>query len=121
MSACHPRPWRHIFAGALAAFFLLGGILNIFASPEIRADYDRWGYPDWFPYLTGILEWSAAALIAIPRTRLSGSLLGAGIMAAAAATVLLHGELGHAIPPLVILALVVLNGWLTWKRKSAGI
>ncbi|WP_373946898.1 DoxX family protein [Paracoccus marcusii] len=113
-------PWRHVFAGALAAFFLLGGTLNFFASPEIQADYARWGYPDWFPYVTGLLEWIAAALLAVPRTRLAGSLLGALLMAAAAATVLLHGEWSHAIPPLVVLALVTLNGWLTKKRLSVS-
>ncbi len=114
-------PWRHLFAGALAAFFLLGGTLNIFAGPEIRADYARWGYPDWFPYVTGLLEWSTAVLLALPRTRLAGSLLGTGVMAAAAATVLLHGEWSHAIPPLAVLALVVLNGWLTRKRLRGSI
>jgi len=110
-------PWRHIFAGALVAFFLLGGALNIFASTEIRADYDRWGYPDWFHYITGLLEWTAAALIALPRTRLLGSVLAGCVMGAASATVFLHGEFGHAVTPLVILALVATNGWLTWKGK----
>ena len=113
-------PWRHIFAGALAAFFLLGGTLNIFASPEIRADYDRWGYPGWFPYLTGLMEWTAAALIAVPRTRLIGSILAACVMGAASATVLLHGEFGHAVPPLVVLVLVAANGWLTGQRQTAA-
>ena len=108
-------PWRHIFAAALAAFFVLGGALNLFASPDIRADYARWGYPNWFPYVTGLLEWTAAILLVIPRTRLLGSLLGGAVMAAAAATVLLHGEGTHAIPPLIVLALAVLNGWLTWR------
>ncbi|RLQ85269.1 DoxX family protein [Notoacmeibacter ruber] len=112
-------PWRHVFAGALAVFFLLGGTLNIFASQEIRANYDRWGYPDWFPYLTGLLEWTAAALIALPRTRLFGSILAVCVMGAASATVLLHGEFGHAVPPLVTLALVAANGWLTRKRQIA--
>ena len=113
-------PWRHVLPGALAAFFLLGGTLNIFASPEIRADYDRWGYPGWFPYLTAALEWTAAVLIAIPRTRLAGHVLGAGVMGAAALTVLLHGEFSYAIPPLVVLALLGLSGgWLLRQGNVA--
>ena len=112
-------PWRSIFAWLLVAFFALGGTMNIFATPEILADYARWGYPSGFNYLTGLLEWSSAILIAMPRTRLIGSLLAAGVMAAAAGTVLLAGEYSHAIPPLIGLALVLLNAALTARATSA--
>lgn len=108
-------PWRHIFAGLLSAFFIVGGAVNLFAPPEILQDYQTWGYPDWFHYVTGALEWSAAVLMAIPLTRLAGSILAAAIMTAAAATVLSHGEYVHGLQPLIVLVLVCLNGWLTWR------
>jgi uncharacterized membrane protein YphA (DoxX/SURF4 family) len=85
-------PWRDIFAWLLAAFFVLGGSLNIFATAELVEDYRRWGYPGWFHYVTGSLEWMAAALIMLPVTRLAGSTLAAAIMVSAAGTVLMHGE-----------------------------
>lgn len=110
-------PWKHIFAGLLAAFFALGGFLNIFASSEVLENYARWGYPDWFHYLTGTLEWCSALLIVLPRTRLIGSMLAAAVMTAAAGTVLLHGEYAHAIAPLIVLGLVGLNGWITWSAR----
>lgn len=110
-------PWRHIFAWLLTAFFLLGGFLNIFASPEQIEEYVAWGYPGWFHYVTGTLEWTSAVLMAIPLTRLAGSLLAAAVMVAAAGTVLLHGEYAHALAPLVVLCLVGLNGWLTWRAR----
>ncbi|MFB4204954.1 hypothetical protein KBTX_01493 [wastewater metagenome] len=110
-------PWRHIYAGLLAPFFVLGGTLNVFASPEILDDYQRWGYPGWFHYVTGMAEWIAAVLIAVPASRLAGSVLAAGVMAAAAGTVLSHGEYAHSVPPLIVLALVCLNGWLTWRVR----
>ena len=110
-------PWRHIYAWLLAAFFLFGGFLNIFASPEVIEDYETWGYPGWFHYATGILEWTSAVLIAVPFTRLAGCLLAAAVMAAAAVTVLLHGEYSHAVAPLIVLCLVCLNGWLTWRAQ----
>lgn len=112
-------PWRHVSAGLLAAFFLLGGYMNLFASPEIRADYVRWGYPAWFPSLTGVLEWTAALLLLPPRTRLLGSSLGSCIMAAASGTVILNAEYGHAIAPTIVLILTALNGWLSWKSNKA--
>lgn len=90
--------------------------MNIFASDTILADYERWGYPGWFHYLTGCLEWSTAVLIAVPTARLLGSLLGCALMVSAAGTVLLHGENAHALAPLIVLTLVVLNGWLTRRH-----
>lgn len=111
-------PWRHIFAALIAAFFVLGGTMNIFASEQIQADYTRWGYPGWFHYLTGILEWTAAVLIALPATRLIGSLLAAGVMASAAGTVLLNGEFSHAIAPLIVLVIVAINFWVTWRANN---
>ncbi|WP_232830585.1 DoxX family protein [Oceanicella sp. SM1341] len=113
-------PWRHLCAGLLAAFFVLGGSLNLFPSEEIRADYVRWGYPASFHIVTGILEWVTAALLVVPFSRLAGSLLGAGVMIAAAVTVVANGEHAHAVPPLVVLALLMLNGWLTWRGRAAG-
>ena len=110
-------PWHHIFAALLAAFFVLGGTMNIFISEEIAADYQRWGYPEWFHYLTGMLEWASAFLIALPATRLYGSVLGGAVLAAAAGTVVLNGEYSHAVAPLVVLGLVALNGWLAGRRR----
>ena len=104
--------WRSLYAWLLAAFFVFGGTLNILASPEILADYQRWGYPSGFNYVTGACEWTTAVLVAMPRTRLIGSLLGAAVMTGAAGTVLLAGEYSHAIPPAIVLALTLLNAAL---------
>lgn len=114
-------PWHHLLAGLLCAFFLLGGYMNIFASPEISADYSRWGYPSWFHYLTGALEWVTAVLIVSPRFRLAASVIGGGVMIAAAATVAFHGEFSHAIAPLVVLAFLSLNGWLARKQNVSRV
>ncbi|AJE49035.1 DoxX family protein [Celeribacter indicus] len=112
---------RQIFAWLLSAFFVLGGSLNVFATPELVADYERWGYPGWFHYVTGLLEWAAAVLLVPSSTRLLGSGLAAVIMAAAAGTVLAQGEYAHALSPAVVLMLAGLNGWLTWRaQEKAG-
>ncbi|SDO96099.1 DoxX-like family protein [Lutimaribacter pacificus] len=111
---------RNLFAWLLAAFFVIGGTMNIFATEQILADYDRWGYPGWFHYLTGTLEWASAILMIFPATRLAGSALAGCVMLGAAATVLSHGEYGHAVPPLVVLALVCLNLWLTWRARNTA-
>jgi hypothetical protein len=39
-------------------------------------------------------------------------------MTAAAATVIIHGEYAHAIPPIMILTLAAVVGWMSWQRAS---
>lgn len=100
--------WKTVLAYLLAAFFLVGAVGNILALGQIADDYARWGYPDWFHYLTGTLELITSILLLRMRTRLWGALLGAAVMAAAAGTVLMHGEFTHAIAPAAVLAICLL-------------
>ena len=69
--------WRQVLALALAAFFVVGSLSNIFAPPSIYEEYLRWGYPRWFHFVTGSLELTTAVLLARAQTRLWGSALGA--------------------------------------------
>jgi hypothetical protein len=54
--------WRQVSALALAAFFVVGSLSNIFAPPSIYEEYLRWGYPRWFHFVTGSLELTTAVL-----------------------------------------------------------
>lgn len=110
--------WPSILAWLVAAFFLVGAIGNAFPSEGIAADYARWGYPDWFHYVTALLELAAALLLAYRPTRLAGAGVGSLVMLAAAATTLFHGEASHAIAPLVVLGLTVLVGVLERRRSD---
>lgn len=109
--------WASLLAWALAAFFIAGGIGNIFVSAEIAQDYRRWGYPDWFHYVTGALELCTAILLIVARLRLGGVLLGGLVMLAAAGTVLLHGEYAHAIAPIIVLLMTIGLGWIGWRER----
>ena len=107
--------WSLILPWVVGVFFVVGGLGNIFASNAILDEYQRWGYPEWFHYVTGIVELVAAALILLRPTRLLGLALAATIMLAAIATVFGHGEYSHAIAPAIVLGLVLLTGWTTWR------
>src|SRR5271156_5530311 len=109
--------WSQILALALAAFFVVGSLSNIFAPPSIYEEYLRWGYPRWFHFVTGSLELTTAVLLARAQTRLWGSALGCTVMLAALATVTLHGEYGHGVAPLVVAALSILVGWIAWRKR----
>ncbi|MBC05737.1 DoxX family protein [Thalassospira sp.] len=98
--------WLTIYALILAVFFVIGGTMNLLASDATQADYARWGYPTWFPYLTGTLEWAAAILLVFRATRLVGAALAGSVMIAAAGTLILNCEYAHSIAPITVLILV---------------
>src|ERR1700728_274028 len=109
--------WRRVSALALAAFFVVGSLSNIFAPGSIYEEYLKWGYPHWFHFVTGSLELATAVLLARASTRLLGSALGCTVMLGALATVTLHGEFGHAMPPLVVATLTIVVGSTTWRKR----
>jgi hypothetical protein len=109
--------WRQVLALALAAFFVVGSLSNIFAPGSIYKEYLRWGYPHWFHFVTGSLELTTAVMLAQARTRLWGAALGCAVMLAALATVTFHSEYGHGVPPLIAAALSIVVGWMAWRNR----
>jgi hypothetical protein len=103
--------WTQILAWALAAFFTLGGVINLLAPESTAAEYKRWGYPDWFHFVTAALELATAVLLAVTATRLWGAGLGAAVMVAATATVIYYAEYVRAVPPIVVLILLAVLAW----------
>lgn len=107
-------------AWLLAAFFLFGAYGNIFISEENAAAYVAWGYPDWFHYITAILELAAGLLLIRSATRLYGAGLGALVMAAASLTTLVNADYDHTVAPSIVLlvSLVVLSLSLAVRRAA---
>lgn len=89
----------------LVAFFLIGAIVNWVAPKKVREDYQRWGYPAWFHYITSVLELGASIFIAIPSFKLYGAALGSLVMLAAAVTVMWQREWQHLVAPVIVLTL----------------
>jgi len=89
----------------------LGGVINVLALGSTTAEYRRWGYPDWFHFATGALEFATAILLALTTTRLLGAGLGAAVMLAAIVTVVFHGEYVRAAPPAIVLVLLAIIAW----------
>lgn len=105
---------QDLLAWALAAFFVIGAVGNWIAPPNVRAEYTRWGYPDWFHYVTAGLELLVAMFLVFASTRFWGVGLGAAIMLAAIATLLLHKEYRHALLPTTVLLFLILQGYLSF-------
>ena len=108
-------------AWLLAAFFLFGAYGNIFISEENAAAYAAWGYPDWFRYITAVLELAAGLLLIRAASRPYGAGLGALVMAAASLTTLLNADYDHAVAPSIVLlvSLVVLALSLAVRRTAS--
>jgi uncharacterized membrane protein len=112
--------WRQILPLALAAFFVAGSLSNIIAPGSIYQEYLKWGFPRWFHFVTGSLEFTTAVLLFRTPSRLLGPALGCAVMLAAVATVIIHGEYGHAVPPLVAATLSLVVGAMNWRKKMAS-
>jgi DoxX-like protein len=112
--------WRQVLPFALAAFFVVGSLSNIAAPGSIYDEYLKWGYPRWFHFVTGSLELAAAILLLRTPTRVLGAVLGCSVMFAALATVIIHAEYAHAVPPLVAASLSLLVGWISRRKLIAS-
>jgi hypothetical protein len=102
--------WVQGLAWALAAFFVLGFLINTFAVSKVGREYKRWGYPDWFHFVSGGLDLVVALLLPTTLTRPFGVLLGCAIMLAAMTTVIYHREYLRAAPPFVVFVLLTFVG-----------
>lgn len=105
----------------LAIFFLFGAYGNFFLNEENTKAYAAWGYPDWFHYITAILEFSASMLLISHMSRLLGSLLGAFVMIAAVLTTLCNADYDHAVAPAIVLGVCLISFGLSLlvQKKTA--
>ena len=103
--------WHQALTWALSAFFALGFVINTFAVKKVGPEYERWGYPDWFHFVSGGLELLVALMLPATVTRPFGIALGCAIMLAAIATLVHHRESHSAVPPLVVFVLLTVVGW----------
>jgi len=92
----------------LIGVFTIGALVNLIGPRPIRAEYERWGYPKNFRFVTAALEAITVALLLLPSTRLAGLALGAAIMVAAIATLVRAGQYRQTAPAGIVLVLSLL-------------
>jgi len=105
-------PTSSIFAWLLAVAFTGAGIANAVGGETIQSQFQRWGYPAWWNFMTAAVELLDAVLIVRPETRILGLALGAVIMFAATATVIWRREYKHLPPCLAFVTLIAINAAL---------
>lgn len=103
----------------LALAFLGAGAAKLSTQPMMVAEFTLFGLPQWFMYLTGIIEVASAILLLIPRVAGAGAGLLACVMVGALFAHLTHGQADKALAPLVLLILAVIVGSLRdWGRAA---
>ena len=98
-------PIASAIAWLLAFAFTGAGIFNAMGGAVVHAQFQRWGYPAWWNFITAALEMLSAALIVLPETRIWGLALGAVVLIAAIATLTWRREYGHLAPGVALAAL----------------
>jgi putative oxidoreductase len=100
----------------LGLLFVLVGVMK-FRDPSWVRNFARWGYPDGFYMIVGVLEAAGGIGLLISRLTSYAAALLVAVMAAAALTHLVHGEMQRLSAPAVFLVLIALVGWR--RRASA--
>ncbi len=97
----------------LAAMFLMAGGAKLTAAPTMVALFDAIGWGQWFRYVTGAIETSAAVALLIPSAAVYGAMLLIPTMIGAIVTNLFLEQ--SVIPPLVLL---LVASAVAWARRN---
>ena len=98
---------------ALAAMFLLAGGSKLAGAPAMVDLFAAIGWGQWFRYVTGAIEISAAVALLIPSAALFGAILLVPTMIGAVTANLILGQ-----PPAVPLVLLLVAAAVAWTRRS---
>ena len=102
---------------ALAAMFLFAGGSKLLGAPAMVDLFTAIGLGQWFRYVTGAIEVSAAVALLIPSAALFGAMLVVPTMLGAVATNLFLGQ--SPAMPLVLFLAATAVAWFRRDRLDA--
>lgn len=94
----------------VVGLFLMSGLAKLAGMDPLPANYEKWGYPDWFLYVIGAIEVASALVLIIPRFASLAALSLGGVMVGAFVTHLFFGEWSGLGVPAVLFGLLVIIG-----------
>ena len=100
---------------ALAAMFLMAGGSKLAGVPAMIGLFDAIGLGQWFRYVTGVIEVTAAVALLIPPVALFGAILLVPTMLGAATVNLILGQ-----SPAVPLVILLVAAAVAWTRREGS-
>ncbi len=91
----------------IGTIFSVTGFVNIAGPRRLREAYARWEFPTRFYIVLGVIEITAAALLAIPELRSWGIALAAFITFGTVVTLFNHRHYMSAVPGIVLMVALV--------------
>jgi putative oxidoreductase len=99
----------HMITVIVSVLFLMFGIEKLANIGDWKGVFEQIGLGQWFRYVTGIVQISGALLFVVPRTNVFGAaLLGATMIGAVVAQMVVLGGVFDAIIPAGMLFFVVI-------------
>lgn len=103
----------------LAAIYFLSGAAKLAGLEFEITAFERWGYPLWFMYFTGLAEVAGGIALAANLLRKFAALALSALMIGAIATHIMHQEWPMTIVAAVIFSLTLLLTVKLWKTEAA--
>jgi uncharacterized membrane protein YphA (DoxX/SURF4 family) len=110
--------WTYTVLLALA--FIGAGAAKLTAAPVMVEQFRSFGYPLWFMYLTGGIEFACSLLVLVPRFASIAAAILACVMAGAVVSHLAHGQISTIVPPILLLILALVTGTLRGWGQVPG-
>ena len=104
--------FKWILTVLLGLEFILAGQAKFTSSGVWMKQFDRWGYPDHFYLVIGVLEVAVGIIIFFPKHANKAILGGIVIMVGAALTHVFNSEASRSIPPIIISGLLLVVFYL---------
>ena len=98
-------------AVVLAFFFVRAGIEKVIGEPAALLPFQESGLPGWTVYLTAVLEFIGSAALFLPKFRTLGALLLMAVMAGAAVTNIVNGDVGYVWTNVLLGAGALILAW----------
>lgn len=73
-----------VLQAVLGIMFIIAGYGKVTGSNMCIENFNKWGYPQWFRTVTGVIELAAVVLLVIGFWKTSAAVIGAAILVAVA-------------------------------------
>ncbi|MEW9586187.1 DoxX family protein [Paraburkholderia sp. DGU8] len=98
--------------------FLSAGIVNLIGPSVIRAEFKKWGYPNWLRLVVALVELIGALSLLLPATRFIGASILLVVILGVIISFVRSREWMKMQYPLVLLFLLVVTLTLGGQFKS---